>query len=431
MQRSAEFAKYLPRFGWQPVVWSANRLDQLPYDETLTAELADDLLRVTRPACSYVARHRRIMRALEQLRLRRALGESRFQAIDWRVQGVLQALSSVTIPDDQLLWAIRSAGPLARLARRERIDAIYSTYSPVSNHLLGWWLQRVTRRPWIADFRDLWTDDYCYPHHGRLRRWIDRRIEQTILERADAVIGVTEGQTRVLAEHVPHRAGKFVCITNGVDAAMFERMDRDRVRSALHGPADQFVLAFAGWFLSDRVDPGFIAGMARFARLVKTEGGRFLFRVVGTISADQTRRFADMGVRTETTGYLAHNRAAEHMVAADVLLLFTPSGPNAHTVMTGKVFEYLGAARPILAVGPTDGIAPRLVRACHAGVCVESGSAAVCAALTDLWRGWQRGRLPAGCASEYIQPFRREHLTAKLADVLTSVQDARREKRGT
>ena len=425
VQRSAKFAKYLPRFGWQPVLWSADRLAQLPHDESLTTDLPADLVHHTRPAWSYTAGHRRAMRALRNLGVARLLNEKQWSGLDWRMLRWFHGLAAHMLPDDQLAWALRSVGPLLNLVRRERIDVLFSTYSPVSNHLLGLLLRRVTGLPWVADFRDLWTDDYCYTGRGRARRWIERRLEQTILRNADAVAAVTPSQTRILSQHVPHQTAKFIAISNGVDSDDFERIDRRRVRQVLHGPADRFVLNFTGWFLSDRVDEGLIEGLGRFARWSRGHEGHFEFRVVGVVSDAMVRRFSDAGVNVVATGYLPHHDAVQHMISADALLLPTPSGRNAGTLSPAKAFEYLAAGRPILQVGAPDGEVQRLIRECRGGVCVESAPEAVCAALTDLWRRWRCGSAEGvrlGYTPKRLRPFTREYLTGRLADLLDRVR---------
>ena len=93
VQRSAKFAKYLPGCGWEPVVWSADHVDQLPYDESLLADLPADLHHFTRPAWSYTAAHRRLTRLLGTLGGRRLLGTAAWQGLDWRLLRLLRRLS--------------------------------------------------------------------------------------------------------------------------------------------------------------------------------------------------------------------------------------------------------------------------------------------------------------------------------------------------
>jgi glycosyltransferase involved in cell wall biosynthesis len=287
----------------------------------------------------------------------------------------------------------------------------------------------MTGRPWVADFRDLWTDNYTYSRNGPVRRAIDRWIEQAILTTADAVSAVTPEQTRILSEHVPAQAGKFTCVTNGVDLEDFEWIDRRRARAKCHGPADWFVLTFVGRLRSTVVSDGLIRGIGRFVRQLPSQDERFELRVVGDVSDDLRARFADSGVAIRATGYVQHDRAIEEMVSADALLLLAPHGPNAHTGLTAKVFEYLAAARPILFVGPGQSEACQLVERCSAGVRAEGDAAAVQAALTELWRRWKSGTLPPACASDWLGQFTREHLARRLAGVLDRVHRGQRRRK--
>ncbi|MCP4589270.1 MAG: glycosyltransferase family 4 protein [bacterium] len=428
VQRSAKFAKYLHRCGWRPSVWAADGLDQLPSDPSLTADLPAGMVRHGRRGSAYTSSHLAVMDFLETLGVRRSIGERRWAGLNWRALHLLHQSSLLLFPDDQLSWVLRSIAPLLGLIRREKIEVVFSTYSPVANHLLALIAKLVSGVPWVADFRDLWTDDYCYTPRTRLHAWADRRLEQTILRRADAVVATTTSQARILAERVPEQNDKFTCITNGVDPADFERIDRGEVRSRLHGPTDRFVLAFAGRFLSDRIDQGLIGGLARFAERTRAERGSFEFRVVGSIADAALDRLAGAGVPIQATGYLSHGDAIEQMIAADALLLPAPSGPNASTLIPAKAFEYLAARRPILVVGPPNGEVQQLVRNCAAGTCVRSSPDAVSTALREVWQRWRADAPYEGCSPERLAPFTRERLTQELADVLTSVRPGRLRK---
>jgi glycosyltransferase involved in cell wall biosynthesis len=403
VQRSAKFAKYLPHWGWKPYVWAADRLRDLPEDASLLDDLPADL--TVRRAASGDPRDV----------LERWCGR-----LPWRLErGLLLLLKRLPL-DPQVLWALRSVKACRRLIRAARIDVIYSTYSPPSNHLLAWLLHRATGKPWVADFRDLWTADYCYPHRG-LRRRIDAAWERRFVTAADAVIGVSTSQTVLLSELAPGCRDRFHTITNGVDTADFAGIDPVAARQAWHGPADRFLLVFSGTFHSDRVADGFLAGLKAFAA---NEDARrdFALRVVGRMSQAMEKALRATGLNVEATGYVSHRQAIEHLLAADALLLLGPGGPNGATLLPAKSFEYLAAGRPVLAVTPSAGAeATQIIERCEAGVCVRPEPAAVADALTGLWTAWRAGTLPAGCAPCQLALYTRKHLAGQLAEVLESV----------
>jgi glycosyltransferase involved in cell wall biosynthesis len=219
VQQSAKFAKDLPQFGWLPTVWTADEVDGLPCDPALCEELTPEVEVSPRKAGSGILAMRRSLRGFVNARAGEGLtaAASRFaKAIDWRLE---EWQSATSLPDDCIPWARRSVGPLTRQLRSESFDVIYSTFSPASNHWLALELKRRMSKnlPWVADFRDLWTDDYRYRAPSPQRRAAYRQLEQEVLEAADIVIVVSERQRRILADHMPAKRDKFITITNGFD----------------------------------------------------------------------------------------------------------------------------------------------------------------------------------------------------------------------
>ena len=403
VQRSSKFARYLPCFGWTPTVWTTVHLPQLPRDESLAADLPEglDVRRTAVPAIctSDTTRH-------------------------WRWRRVRRVLAECMVPDPLVGWARRSFGPLSRLLADEPIDAIYSTFSPPSAHLLGRRLQRAIGVPWIADFRDLWTDDYAYAA-PRWRRMLDRRIENTLLRSADRVVAVTDAQRDILADHAPDRCHRFVTITNGVDLADLPSADDEPVRAALHGPADRFVLLFCGWFLSDRVPDALVGGLRRFAAWCRSQDREPELRIVGAIGASVRDRMAASDVRVVTTGYVPHDAALRHMRAADALLLLVPTAGTGYSLIPGKCFEYIAANRPIVLIGPPDGQAARYVRQFDAGVVSPPHADDIAVALDQVMKRGARAVAPMADPVR-LQAISRRNLTGQLADVLNEVVEQRR-----
>ena len=412
VQRSAKFAKYLPRFNWRPAVWTLDHAGGLPIDPTLLGDLPAEVAVHRWGDDGVVAARRR------QLCGGRPEDSLMHRAIDKINRRLTAWWARSSLPDDLVGWARTSVRPLCRLIDRDGIEVIYSTFSPASNHLLGFALKRRTGLPWVADFRDLWTDDYRYRERSRKRRLAHRRLEQEILETADMVIGVTERQTEILANHVPLEGHKFVTITNGFDPDDFAgpepHKDEDEGR---------FVLAHVGRFDRWRSSEAWFAGLRRFVERLGRDRGRVAFRVVGHIGANLRERLCVTGVEAVFTGYKTHQEAVEEMRSADALLLHVPEGPNAASVIPGKLFEYLAAGRPILLVGPQAGEAERIVRQCAAGVAAGFDETAIADALERMYRAWESGTPMGGCPAEQLGSYSRRELADTLATILDQVAD--------
>jgi len=413
VQRPAKFVKYLPDFGWEPVVWTVDSAEGFPRDPTLGDDLPPNtpiyfgrggggIRAVRRTLRGWIDPAQSQRRGLQSAASRLAMG------LDWRLENWMAARS---FPDDCAGWARRSLRPLMDVVAGEEIDIIFSTFSPASSHLLAMEIKRRTRLPWVSDFRDLWTDDCRYHEPSAHRRAAHRRLEQEILETADVVVGVTPRQTEILSDHVPDRRAKFVTITNGFDPDDFEVASRRSLRSD-----DRFTLTYVGRFDLTRTRVELFDALKSFADSLGTDCRRFRFLIVGPANRKIREHVAETGVEAEFVEFVPHAEAVRHMIDADALLLTSPDGPRAESVIRAKVFEYLAASRPILSVGPTDGEAQRIVASCDAGLCVPFDSSEIRTALRCLFDSWRSGKPRTGCRSARLAPYSRIELTKKLAE---------------
>ncbi len=418
VQRTAKYAKYLPQSGWQPFAWTQEPVDELPQDPTLLADLPTEV-RVYRHGNGGTIRA--VRRSLRNVSDGDGLLSKLAKAVDWRLDARLATADSA---NDGSSWVRSSVAPVCRLIREENVAAIYSTFSPICNHTLALDVKRRTNLPWVADFRDLWTDDYRYDEPCEKRRGHHRRLELQILQTADIVIAVTERQTEILSGHLPPpQRSKFITITNGFDPADFtEKMPP---RSADSRP---FVLTHVGRFDRRRTPPAWFNGLRHFVDTLCEQKCRFELRIVGHVSAETRRRLDATKTPCSFAGEVPHAEAIREMRTADALLLNVPDGPNADSVIPAKLFEYLAAERPILVVGPEDGQAERIVNSCAAGITTNFDQDEIADALAQLMIGWHIGRPIPGCPAEALAPFSRLRLAQKLASVLNRLIGASRQK---
>lgn len=411
VQRTVKFAKYLPENGWLPTVWTVDRMDDLPQDPTLLDDLGTDVsvFRWNRGRAVRLLRRSMCATRIGNLLVPRVMA-----AVDRRFDSWLV---NRPFPDDCAGWARASLTPLRRLIEKQGVDAIYSTYSPASNHLLAMTLKRRTGLPWVADFRDLWTDDFRYRERSQKRQEADFRLEQQVLEEADIVIGVTPSQTNILAGRVPDERHKFRTITNGFDPDDFHDTP------AIEAPRDRpFVLSFVGRFERYRAHRVLLAGLRCFVQALGGDHRRFLFRIVGHADRFTRSALAASGIPHVLTGHVSHPEAVREMTAADALLLSTEATlPNAETVICAKVFEYLAAGRPILVVGPAGGECERIVRTCEAGLAVTLVERDIADALLRLYRASCLKRPFPGCRSTCLSRYSRVTLTRRLAAILNGL----------
>lgn len=420
VQRTLKFAKYLGMHGWNPIVWSAPHVPHLPLDPSMCHELPDTVEHTTRPTLDPMGRAERTIEMLDR-KLEHSPRFARIaRAIATRLGTTGRKWLDLSVPDAHVFWALRSDLSLRRMIRARGVRAIFSTYSPASNHLLASWLKRSTGLPWIADFRDLWTNDERYVTRSRLRRALDRRLEQRVLREADVVTATTDGQRDRLAEIANAPASKFRVITNGVDFADVDRARRSASARNSEAQRKSFRLVFAGQLQSTSVTEDYFRGIGTFARASAQTGLRFEFRVVGQVSHSLQQEALRNGVRLTTTGYRPHVEAIREMLDADALLIPVPLGSNARWCVPAKTYEYLAARRPILVVGPADSALAKLVARFHGHRVVPRTAEAIADALMRLAR--RNASDSRACADRTaLAPFDRRALAGSLAELLNEV----------
>jgi glycosyltransferase involved in cell wall biosynthesis len=318
------------------------------------------------------------------------------------------------VPDENVPWSTIATPFAIRLVRREGIDVVLTTSPPPSLHLLGATVKRTTGAAWVADLRDPLTS---HPHRRGYESRLARVKESTVggvgrlvASQADAIVAASEPIAEEMRALEPK--GKVVTIANGCDFDDFAGLE--------HHTSDRLRITHAGHFHGKRDPRPFLRALAESGLddvVVRFAGD---FRV-----AD--REYAEalgLGDRVELLGEVSRRRSLELQRDSDVLLLLIPeSGGRGKDVLTGKIYEYLAAERPILAAVPPDGAAAQLVREAGAGVVVPSDDVeGLRDALLDLHRQWQEGRLDGTPLSpEWRARLSRGSRVEELADVLRSV----------
>jgi glycosyltransferase involved in cell wall biosynthesis len=318
------------------------------------------------------------------------------------------------VPDENVPWSTFALPVAIRLVRREGIDVVLTTSPPPSLHLLGAAVKRTTGAAWVADLRDPLTS---HPHRrgyesqlARLKERAVGGVGRLVASQADAIVAASDAIAAEVRGLEPR--GKVATIANGCDFDDFAGLE--------YHPSSVLRITHAGHFHGKRDPKPFLRALA--------DSG--LEDVVARFAGDfraADREYAEtlgLGNRVELLGNLSRRRSLELQRDSEVLLLLIPeSGGRGRGVLTGKIFEYLAAERPILAAVPPDGAAAELVRDTGAGLVVPSDDVdALREALLDLHRRWQAGSLDGTPLSdEWRRRLSRGERVEELADVLRSV----------
>jgi glycosyltransferase involved in cell wall biosynthesis len=364
--RALRLAKYLPRHGWAVTVLCARERVRALKDPSLLGEV---------PAGVRVARARSVEPRTPLIALRR-MG----------LPGLVRRIEPwLLVPDDHRGWVPFATARGRRVLRELRHDAVVSTAGPYSAHLVGLALRRRTGTPWVADFRDEWTTNpYLrdrYPTRWH-RSW-NRRLERRVLRAADRVTCVSAPWLESIRSVAPGLDdATFAVLPNGYDGEHFTGEDPPL--------PERFRVLYAGTFYGHRSPEPFLEGARRAVESgrVPREDLEIVFLGHGSAGCAEAPGLQGVLRAVEHRPYF---ESLEWMRDAALLLLVVPpeGGIGNHT---GKLFPYLAARRPILALAPADNVAADLVRGTRSGVVAPPDDPdAIAGALAVRYSAWRRG----------------------------------------
>lgn len=287
----------------------------------------------------------------------------------------------VHVPDAQIGWYARALRAGREIAEQEGpFDVIYASAPPFTGLIVASRLARLLGVPWVAELRDLWADNHNYPY-GRLRRALDSRWQRSVLASARGLVTVSED----LAARLRVRHGQEIAVVeNGFDEYMADEEPEPAGR--------EFEIVYTGSYY-----PAYDAKTLLHAlALLGAEAERLKFRFFGRNLApiEHAARAAGFAGRFEFSPTISHAEAIKRQRRADALLFFVWPGEKGKGVLTSKLFEYLGARRPIIAIGDPDSEAGRRIMQTCSGM-VSSDPSRIAHWLRESVRAREKcGRTP-------------------------------------
>lgn len=404
VQRVAKLAKYLPDHGWKPTVITVAPGGYFAYDEGLLEELRTREIEIVRTF------------SLDPTRL---FGTERVVALpNEERRRRLSSLSQwLFVPDNKIGWYPWAVAAGVRLGRGAAFDAVLSSAPPYSGHLAAARVSELLRIPLVVDFRDDWLENPRHVYPTAMHRWMHRRLERRVLGRARRVLTINEPIRRSLLQRA--RAGglspAIEVVPQGFDPEDFARAPHVERSAKLR-------LLYTGIFYDAQTPDYFLRGLAELLERRPELRERIEAVFVGLVP-DASRELAgrlglDRVVRFE--GYMTHAESVGWLGSADVLWMTVGRREGAEQISTGKLFEYFGAAKPILALVPEGAARQALAGHGACSVVEPDDVAGIASALGAFADAWAADRLPRP-ARAYVDRYDRRRLAGQVAGILASV----------
>lgn len=426
VQRVTKFVRYLRDFGWTPIVLVPDNPQYQALDPSLAKEIPEGTIIRRSPIFEPHDLYKKFV------------GMPKGAALDVNVnergkgKGSLKkslanfVRSTFFIPDARIGWKRSAVREGLRLVKEFPISVIYTSSPPYTVSLIGRSIAQKTGIPFVAGFRDPWSGfESSTPDRWLIPKLIDRKLEHNVFSDATKIDVAWEGIIAdALGKYPELPRDKFVHIPNGFDSADFPEHDITQRSHRKRG--EKFVLTYSGSLYGPRNPASLFAAIELLHSRGEIDPQKITLRFVGRFGDDIHAMMEAPVIKPmiEKYDYVAHSRAVELVSDSDALLLIVDDTPTVAAIVPGKVYEYLGSMRPMLAIAPPHGAIGELLRETGGGETVAAkdieGQAA---AFKRMYDRWLRGdEASAEMKIDRIIQFERRETTRRLADLFDSVK---------
>ena len=412
VQRWLKMSKYLPEYGWQPVIYTTKNAEYPIIDPSLEKDVSPDMEVIRRPIFEPYSLYKKFIGVKESETIKAGFIKENEEKTGWKENLSLWIRGNLFIPDARRWWVNPSVRYLKNYLCEHPVDAIISTGPPHSMHLIAMKLRKELGIPWIADFRDPWTEiDFYDELH--LTRWADRKqhkLEHEVLTQADKVVTVGWDCARGLGR-LGNRNVRIV--PNGYDWEIGATQQTVPL-------SQEFTLTHLGVVTPSRNVPQLWTALKELKEEDAEFDKKLKIKLVGQVDQSVTENLNAMGIRnnTEIIPYIPHSEIQQTQQSSQVLLLLINNTPNAKGILTGKLFEYLALGRPILCIGPENGDAARVIKETHAGIVIDfENKEKMKMVIKDLYQNYLEHNLPNNVNSE-IERYSRKALAREYGRLL-------------
>ncbi|MBL0310660.1 MAG: glycosyltransferase family 4 protein [Bacteroidetes bacterium] len=407
VQRFLKFSKYLPQFGWEPIIITVKNGSYPYFDESLEKEVPPDLrvykTKTFEPFLLYNLLKGKQGKSLPTVEVGSQGNKTSFQKISEFIR------ANYFIPDARKGWIPYAVKQAEEVLKNEKIAAIITTGPPHSTHLIGLQLKKKFGVKWLADFRDPWTGIIQNQMLPRTASTIakDESLESEVLQSADTVTVISEG----MKEKFEDRTRSLQVIYNGYDDERFSSPSQ-----ALPNEKG-FLFTYTGNFLASQNVPQLWDALAE----LKSECPELKLLLIGRVDKEVQKSIEKAEIKDLVVykDFMPHSEVVSYMWHSSLLLFLLANVEDNKLLMTGKVFEYLPTGTELMGIGPVDGSAQDVMKTANRNSIIDySDKESMKQRIQSAYHYWnQHGKAGKHSGDEYKQ-FAASNITRQLARLL-------------
>lgn len=407
VQRPLKFAKYLPQFGWNPIILCPEPGVYHTFDKSLEEELAALSLEIHRVQGGGV--FQKASRGKSQREVK----------IEDQAARKLRRLSRLFFyPDNKRGWIQPGFEKAMEIISSKKIDLIFSTAPPFSNHLLARRLKEETGIPLVVDYRDSWTNNHFQTELWAWQKQILRNQERKVVASSDKIICLDEFIRSDFNNDYPEISKRIEIIPHGFDPDDFET----NIDATLDYKEGALNILYSGLFYEQNQPDTFFKAIHQLLEENVVSREKIHLHFQGGLDGRILQLLAELGLDKISTnyGYLSHRKAVSNILKADLLWMISNFDSRLKQIKSGKLFEYIGTGKPILGL-VHESEASKLLRNYGSGFVARPDSVQeIRVQLTLIFKKWEERGLPQ-VDNDFVASFNRKSLTEKLAQIFNVI----------
>lgn len=406
VQRPLKFIKYLREYGWNPIIITPHPGMYHTFDHSLIEEVESLGIEV----------HRIDAKTPFHVIGKQAKEVNKIP--DWLAETARRILSLLYIPDNKKAWIKPAVEKAKKLINEKKIEAIYSTSPPPSNHIIAARLKDTFGIPVVMDFRDDWLEYQSIIYPTPIHKKINARYEKKTVEKADVVVTNNNVTLESLRSRTDNGKVEYQVISHGYDPEDFSDIDTG------YKPGNTLKILYSGIFYQERQPDILLKAIKNIIELGILTKDKIELHFQGGLEQRHLSMIEKCGLSEclHNHGYVEHKKAVENLCKADILWFIVDHRNQSKSVTPGKLYEYMATRKPILGL-ITEGDSTEVLKEYKAGYyCNPRDVKAVEENLKEIINHWKNNTLPTP-DEEFIKKHNRKELTAELADIFNKISE--------
>jgi len=416
-QRVLKFSKFLPKFNWRPVILTV-RNGEYPYiDNSLESEIRADCKVYSSSTIEPFILYKKITgkdanSPLPVGQLTQKPDKTEHKIYNW-------LRTNLFLPDARMGWIIPGYLRARKVIQSQKIQAVVSSSPPHSLQLIAYLIHKEFKLPWIADFRDPWTEIQYYQvsKRNRLSHSIDHSFEKRVLRSANHITTVSSsiGQSFRQKLNRLNSESNISIIPNGWDPDEFKNDSKPN--------PSKFIILHTGNLNATQNPSVLWKSLQTLLEMHPSLKIDLQLKFIGRVHENIRRDIADSNLNTitEYESFLPHEQIIGEIQKAAILMSVVPDVPDNRGIVMSKNFEYIGSGLPVLIIGPTDSDIAHIISDFSHSQMINYKDMETCKTyLGKTYQAWKNRENPLS-TSKLRQKYSRLILTEKLAKILNDI----------